>query len=241
MRLLKAVVAPVMAAVVLGGMMTSCTPPAFPLTPQALQSRGLKPGEGYIVATFHEVRVGDHSTMPPYGVDTHVSIEPPGSGTGLNVPGRVLLTPTVCTEGENPFMTGFRNHSDVLAIPVPAGSYEVTGWSMTASVMTSMVTVRNRLPMSVPFQVKPGEATYVGRLNGISFYGKNLLGLSVFGRGMVIVTDEFGQDQARIAKAYPSIKAGTIRHSGVPAGYQNEMKRIAQTPDESGWRKYLFH
>ncbi|MFD0892463.1 hypothetical protein KBB96_13640 [Luteolibacter ambystomatis] len=231
MRILKAIGGAAMAAV-FGGALVSCGPVNRPLTPAALQARGLKPGEGYIVATFQQKTVmpsGKMENLP--GAEASVTIKGPTDDT------RVWLEPYAQGPGQSVMVKGAR--SEVLAIPMPAGQYSVTGWSLIGQRMTATVSVSNRLPMNVPFEVKAGEATYVGRVNALTIVGRSLIGIPVFGHGFVIVTDRFAEDQSRIAKTYPTIKSSTIRRSNVPAGYLSEMKRIADTPEESGWKKFL--
>lgn len=205
----------------------------YALSPAAVQARGLKPGEGYIVATFQQgtVDLGTGKMTRSPGGEAIIGI------TGPTKDDYVSLRPAVSGPGEKPWIQG-ATPSEVLAVPVPAGNYAVSSWTLIGQAMTATVSVSNRLPFKAPFEVKPGQATYIGRVNAVSLVGKNLIGVPIFSRGLMVVTDEFAKDQSRIAKTYPTIKAATIRRSDVPARYQSEMKRISDTP-ESLWRKWL--
>ncbi|BCU75841.1 hypothetical protein [Luteolibacter sp. LG18] len=223
MRILKAIGGAVV-AVVMGGALVSCSTEGYPMTPEGLQARGLKPGEGYIVASFHETTVkpdGEVETHYPSSSRAQVWIKGPTGANDVTASLQSLQS----GNGGNPHFNGSRR-SEVLAIPMPAGRYSISGWRIDGGA----VLVSNRLPMDAPFEVKAGEATYVGRMNAITFIGRNLVGLPVFSRGLVLVTDDYEKDKARIAKTYPTIKASTIRRSNVPTEYLKEMKRVADTP-----------
>ena len=225
-----------MAGVVAAGlatMLSSCTFSKTPLTPQSVQIRGLKPGEGYIVSSFHTSGIDRSGNKQGAAPGNQVLIVGPGTGQWRSP--RTVLTPMVSDHRGNVLSHGFPKASEVLAIPVPAGDYEIVGWRVTGQAITANVTASNRLPIKVPFQVRAGEATYVGRVNALSIYGKNIFGMQVFAGGLVIITDEFAADQGRIADFYPSIPKSSIRKSDVPKLYMAEMKRVADTPDWTIW------
>jgi hypothetical protein len=226
MRISKAIGGAVM-AVVCSSSLVSCAT-HWALDPAAIQARGLKPGEGYIVATFRHATMDSKTqkiTNTPGGAPIVGIKKEPSSDQD----GSILLEPRVAKLNAMP---GTGAASDVVAIPVPAGDYAVTAWVMNGQAMTTTIQVTNRLPFKAPFQVKPGETTYLGRVNALTLTGPNRLGLTVFGTGLVMLTDDFPKDQPRIAQFYPSIKPATIHRSAVPAEYQKEMARIASTPEE---------
>ncbi|WP_193213655.1 hypothetical protein [Luteolibacter marinus] len=190
------------------------------LTREELQARGLKPGEGLIVGTF---RV---QTFNRDGEEVN------GSVSGIAIGGK---------GGEKGFRVSPGNFSktdETFAIPVPAGDYELNYWSITAMGYNQTMTVSNRLPMSVPFKVNAGEAAYIGRVDAISIYGKNIIQLPVFGQGMVVITDHYDAEAGRIARDYPLVPKNRIRRTDVPKGYLSEMKRIADTPQRTIWNMF---
>lgn len=213
-------------AISFGFGMSSCATVRNPVVPELAQK--LKPGEGLIVATFSSKGI-DRSgkEVPSQGA---ASVR--ASGIGSNKEVIVSILPQLATYERNPMlpMLAGTRPSDVIAIPVPAGGYEITGWAVSDRAVTADVIFTNRLPMKVPFQVRAGEATYVGRINSLSVYGRNLLGMKVPGEALVILSDDYPADAARIAKTYPSIRQSSIRKSNVPELYKSEMKRIANTP-----------
>jgi hypothetical protein len=208
---------------------TSCGNSHYPLNPQALQARGLKPGEGYIVGTFHSKAINRDGQGRNVGAWTSVNVR----GTGSNQNTYVGVVPIVMPVNRDPQIMGGGQESEVFAIPVPAGDYEVTGWRITGQAVTATVTVSNRKPLHVPFQVRAGEATYIGRSNALTITGKNILGMPVFGDGIVLMKDEFAQDQARLRKLYPSLRSAPIHRTNVPEVFMTEMKRVADSP--RGW------
>lgn len=193
---------------------TSCTTYSS-LSPETLKARGLKPNEGLIVGSFHS-RTINRDGEPVNG--TLMGTEVRGKNTGNNE-----------TFGIHPGQLGGESKS-VFAIPVPAGDYEINRWAITASGFNSTITASNRLPMRVPFQVRAGEAVYVGRMNSLAIYGKNLLGMPVFADGVIVASDQYQKDSAEISKTYPTIQRSKIRKSNVPAAYLKDMKRISDTP-----------
>lgn len=192
------------------------------LSPEELKARGLKPGEGLIVGSFHSRTINrDGETVD----GNLMGMEVRGKNSGNNE-----------TFGIHPGQLGGESKS-VFAIPAPAGNYEINRWAITASGYNSAITVSNRLPMNVPFQVRAGEAVYVGRMNSLAIYGKNLLRMPVFADGVIVASDEYQKDAAEISKTYPTIQRSKIRQSDVPANYRKEMKRIADT--STWWDKML--
>ncbi len=218
---------PRLAALSLAAGLSSCGNVVYPLDPPALQARGLQPGEGYIVATFRSDTIDRKGNPGSRGANATVIAN--GTG-GAAKDTAACLVPQMMPVNRDPYLMGGGKPSEVIAIPVPAGDYEITRWTMTGSGSSGPVTIMTRKPLHVPFQVRPGEATYVGSFHAIALTGRNLLGFPIFADGMILATNEYATDQGKIAKAYPSIKKATIKNTNVPATYLSEMKRIS---DES--------
>lgn len=237
MRILKAIGGAVM-AVVVGGGLASCSGvlgPRSPQSPAALQKRGLKAGEGYIVAAFDKVSVDRDGGSGPDRAVSYVRVGRAGT------PGSdfARLKPAVDTPVYNPVMPEGRP-SGVVAIPVPAGNYEITGWRVETNTGGGWIEISNRLPIRVPLQVTAGEATYAGHFRSIAVWGRNFIGVPVLANGAVLLSDDYAKDQTRISNHYHMIPPSTIRRSTAPAAYQAEMKRVAGTPrEEAFWKKWL--
>lgn len=215
------------AAVALGvtTLMSSCGSGLYPLDPPALQARGLQPGEGYIVATF-KGQVYDGKSKLGVSGPVPAEINMKGSGTAQGT--YASLVPFVMPVNRSPFLAGGGSASEEIAIPVPAGNYEITDWRITGNGSSGPVAVLNRKPMKVPFQVKAGEATYVGSYLALVQNGRNLFGFRIMVDGIILAEDKFASDQAAIAKKYPSIKKDRIRRSDAAKTYMSEMKRISE-------------
>jgi hypothetical protein len=208
--------------------LASCTTIRTPVTAERAASP--KPGEGFVTATFAAKGL-DHNGKD---VTPCRNVTLMAKGTGSNRSVLVNITPQVYRREQSPWIPlegfGGTRPSDELAIPLPEGDYEITGWSVRTWGMTAEVIFSNRLPMKVPFHVKAGETTYLGRINSLCILGKNLIGIPVPAAALVLMKDEYANDVPRITKSYPSIKRSSIKHSNVPKLYMDEMKRIADTP-----------
>ena len=209
---------------------SSCTILRNPVT--AERAAALRPGEGLVAATFaakgvnrsgQEVRAGGLVTVHAKGLGSNKSVQ-------------VSIRPEIWKKEQSQLVPlaafGGSEMSEVVAVPLPEGDYEITGWTVMDQAITANVIFSNRLPMKVPFHVKAGETTYLGRMNSLSIYGKNFIGLPVPGEAVVIITDQYPADVARISKRYPSIHRSSIRKSNVPQIYMTEMKRISNTPSK---------
>lgn len=206
---------------------SSCSSGLYPLDPPALQARGLQPGEGYIVATFRTESYKRNGEKSDRGATANVFTKGTAGAAKGSYP---MLVPVVMPFNRNPHLAGGGYPSEEIAIPVPAGDYEITGWSMTGMGSSGPVSFMNRKPLKVSFQVKPGEATYVGSYLSVAINGRNLLGFPIFVEGLILTKDDFAKDQARIAKKYPSIGKARIRNSDAAKSYMEQMKKMAETP-----------
>lgn len=220
------------AGLLLIGGLSSCSTTAYPVTPDLAKARGLKAGQGYIVGTFNVKSMTDSGGKIEKSPDVKVFAQ----GTGKNRTSSAILTPTVSPGGGNAVWSGGATSREVIAIPVAAGDYEITLWNVSEGSLY----FRNRLPMKVPFQVRPGEATYVGRVNSLNLYSTSnglLGGVQVLGAAAVLITDEYATDSARIARSYPNIGRDKIHRSNVPKVYREEVERISETPRK--WLEWL--
>jgi hypothetical protein len=121
---------PRLAALSLAAGLSSCGNVVYPLDPPALQARGLQPGEGYIVATFRSETVDRKGNPGSRGANATVIAN--GTG-GAAKDTAACLVPQVMPVNRDPYLMGGGKPSEVIAIPVPAGDYEITRWTMTGS------------------------------------------------------------------------------------------------------------
>lgn len=226
----KSLVISLSAVCVAFGLSSCATTTRYPLEPATIKARGLQSNEGYIVATFKEMTVTSQGGQGTQGGMCKVIV----NGVGGLKETKAELVPFVMPVNRMPNLSIGEYYSEVIAIPVPAGDYEINGWRLEGSVTNQLHSgtrlVKNRLPMKVPFRVKAGEATYVGHYLAVSISDKNLLNRATFADGFMLAKNDFSKDQARIAKYYPSIKNGAIRKSNAADVFMAEMKRIADVP-----------
>jgi hypothetical protein len=192
-----------------------------------MSKRGLKSGEGLIVGTYESVCIDrSHHAASSQVMNSFVRASAADRKDGTSV---IINNGT--SSGILDFIHVPQARPDgCFAIPVPAGNYEIDGWLMIANGYGATITVRNRLPLKVPFQVRAGEATYLGKVGAVSINGKNFLGMPVFAEGVILIGDQFDKDSRGIASTFPSIQRSQIHRSEVPQLYAKDMKRIADTP-----------
>jgi hypothetical protein len=130
---------------------SSCSIVRNSVTPE--RAAALKPGEGLAVATF-AYKSFDRSGQLAPGC-TRVTIRAKGLGANNSV--QAFITPEIFKKEQSELMPlagfGGTERSDVVAVPLPEGEYEITGWTIMATAVTAEVIFSNRLPMKVPFSV----------------------------------------------------------------------------------------
>jgi hypothetical protein len=201
------------------------------LSPEGIKERGLKSGEGYIVGSFNYVNFNDPGRIQPGVILRSSVVAQPENKSNRQ---RIIMDTNWPSKGMNWSLMRADN-PPYFAIPVAAGNYEVTNWY----VETYGMTVTNRLPMKVPFQVKAGEAAYIGKANVIALNGKNLLNTPIIMGAVVLITDDYEKDAKEISRAFPSINRSQIRKTNVPSSYLKEVKRISNTP-KNWWDAWLI-
>ncbi len=216
--------------------LVACSSIRSGLSPEALQKRGLKPGEGLIVGTYDFRSIGPKSLGGIGAIQScYVTAQPTDSGKKEQV---IISGARGNGEGLGIFGVGaFGINPGPFAIAVPAGNYEIVRWGISAPGYGGHVTVSNRLPMKVPFQVKANEATYVGKMVVVSRSGKNLIGLPVFAEGLVLMANQYETDANAISKTFPTIRRDQIKNTDTAKRYLLDMKRVAETPN--GWKQWL--
>ena len=199
----------------------SCTAPYRSLSPEALASRRLKPGEGLIIGKFVNKRSGGGPERGAAGEITVASVgQSPQVHVALNQRTRSVLSDPMAN------MISFPNDDGTFAIPVPAGRYEITNWRIQGTT----IDIYSRLPLHAGFAVEPGKASYVGRVNVVTSFGRTLIGLKVLGEGVVLVTDSSSEDIPAIVRSYPTIKRSQCVVSSAPKSYLQEIQRVLNTP-----------
>lgn len=204
------------------------------LSPEGLQARGIRPGEGYIVGSFHThfTNLGKKDWDPFLTMavqDGHSRIlarraKPEGSQ-------RVWIDNS-WPKASASFL-GRPRKGNCFLIPVPPGNYEITG--SVADPYNHSVTYETKAPISVPFQVRAGEATDVGAIHVCALFeqpGRAVI--SVPKVAIVLVADEHDRNVDLIRKTFPQIGQMKITRSDVPRRYMQELKRLSVT-EESWW------
>lgn len=205
------------------------------VSPEGLQARGIRPGEGYIVGSFHThfTNLGKKEWDPFLTMtvqDGHsrlVARREQSEGSQ-----RVWIDNT--WPKTSPSILGRPRKGNCFLIPVPPGNYEITGF--VADPYNHEVSYKPKAPISVPFQVRAGEATDVGAIHVCALFGQaGLAGVSVPKAAVVLVADEHDRNVVLIRKTFPQIAPMKITRSDVPRRYMQELKRLS-VARESWWK-----
>lgn len=94
----------------------------------------------------------------------------------------------------------------LLAIPIKAGDYELTNWTLYISQAGGYGYISpKKLPAPLPFTIQAGQITYLGNLHLNTITGKNFFGIVVpFGAYPVITNDE-QVDLNLLKNKYPNL------------------------------------
>jgi hypothetical protein len=117
----------------------------------------------------------------------------------------------------------------VFVLPLPPGSHAFTTWQ----VATQHVRYFPKSSPPLTFEVKAGEAIYLGNLNAHFGIGRNLLGIHVLSGGFIEVRDEFENDEAVLEQRYPQFKGRLVKallRLGPWLGATDELSEAIETP-----------
>ncbi len=221
-------------ATVVSLILLSCGNVEQGVSPEGLQARGIRPGEAYIVGSFHThvTNLGKKDWDPFVTMmvqDGHSRLmarraKPEGSQRvwiGNNWP------------KTSPSLLGRPRKGDCFLIPVPPGNYVIT--ESIADPYNHEVTYSTKAPISVPFQVRAGEATDVGAIHVSALFGQaGLARAPVPKAAVVLVAEDHDRNAALIRKTFPQIGPMKITRSDVPRRYMQELQRLSVTK-ESWW------
>jgi hypothetical protein len=205
------------------------------LSPEGLQARGIRPSEGYIVGSFHThvTNRGDKEWDPFLTMtlqDGHSRL----MARRAKSEGSQRVWIGNSWPKTSPSLLGRPRKGSCFLIPVPPGNYEITG--SVADPYNHSITYETKAPISVPFQVRAGEATDVGAIHVCALFEQSgLAGVSVPKAAIVLVADEHERNVALIRKTFPQIGPMKITRSDVPRRYMQELQRLSMTK-ESWWK-----
>ena len=95
---------------------------------------------------------------------------------------------------------------EVNAIKLAPGEYELYSFSVYQNGYPVETTYGPREPFSIPFTVRPQQATYLGEYLAIATYGENFFGMTVKGGPIFVVSNQQARDIAITKTEEPSIK-----------------------------------
>lgn len=213
----------------------SCSNYVQGVSPEGLQARGIRQSEGYIVGSFHS-HFTNHGKKD---WDPFLTIMVQDGNSGLlarraKPEGSELISINNGWPKDSPSLLGRPRKGNCFLIPVPPGNYEIT--ESVADPYNHEVLYKTKAPISVPFQVRAGEATDIGAIHVCALYQQaGLAGVSVPKAAIVLVADEHDRNVVLIRKTFPQIGRMKITRSDVPRRYMQELQRLSLTK-ESWWK-----
>ena len=98
----------------------------------------------------------------------------------------------------------------VLVHSLPPGEYEIYNFDIHFNGGTVQNHYGSRTEFSIPFSVKPGQATYLGNYQANGLTGKNFVGLSLPAGAVFLVTDRL-KSELPIAEVKTKAQLGTAQ------------------------------
>ncbi len=205
------------------------------VSPEGLQARGIRPSEGYIAGSFHT----HFTNLGKKDWDPFLTMMVQDGNSRLlarrtKSEGSELVSINNGWPKDSPSFLGRPRKGNCFLIPVPPGNYEIT--ESVADPYNHEVLYKTKAPISVPFQVRAGEATDVGAIHVCALFEQSgLAGVSIPKAAIVLVADEHDRNVALIRKTFPQIGQMKITRFDVPRRYMQELQRLSLTK-ESWWR-----
>ncbi|MDP0501484.1 MAG: hypothetical protein Q7P63_15430 [Verrucomicrobiota bacterium JB022] len=204
--------------------LTSCNPHQNPNAVQRGKATQLGATHGYVLAvlTVEEKRP---EGMLGITAKTFSAYSLHYRPVGGKHEGTLRFSPGGMYKSKNDFPDGL-GHVYLLALP--AGEYELYEYGFYEQYYNTSITHRS-LEFSMPFEVKPGEVTYIGRFNAKHTYAENMLGTVVLDSGYFIVEDAFEEDLAHAQEIYPEVNLDSARKA---KGYQEKIGKPILSPED---------
>jgi len=120
----------------------------------------------------------------------------------------------------------------LFVMALPAGDYEITGFSVVDSTWGGQVTYYPRTKFSIPFSVAEGKVNYLGEILMDRIHGPSLLGLRSSESVHFDISNKIERDRALFHEKYPNVSLSW--EVVVPrAGHSNPYFRIIEdaSPD----------
>ena len=119
----------------------------------------------------------------------------------------------------------------VFVIPLPAGEYTFDRFSFYLNEIMVEKWWRSEEGFDVPFEIKAGEATYIGEVRFNHLWGENILGMTLPGGCYVEAFDEFTRDSNLLRQQYPFLDKMPINRRSIRSDILHYYKLTDPLPE----------
>lgn len=119
---------------------------------------------------------------------------------------------------ENLADSGDPVRGSVKAYTLPAGKYRFYSFSIVQGQYGGYSSWEPNEDFSIPFTVRPGRATYLGRITMIPVGGRNIFGVPMLAGGVFEISSHPRRDLALFSGKYPGIDPGLIVKNQLRSG-----------------------
>ena len=127
-----------------------------------------------------------------------------------------------------------RVYGSVYATPLPAGTYEFYQFEVFDNRGTVQTTWRSTQEFSIPFEIQPGRAAYVGELMATTRFGRNLLGMTIAAGAYFDMRDAYERDRPLLDAKFPFLATVEAEDAGVVALFSTKGPAQEQLATEPG-------
>lgn len=108
----------------------------------------------------------------------------------------------------------------VFAIALPAGKYEFYQYYLLQNSGNVSSTFEARNEFSIPFEIRPGRATYIGEVRAVNRFERNLLGFRIAAGVRWRVHDAFTRDEPILKAKFPVLDGFPVDREVLSEGFE---------------------
>lgn len=121
----------------------------------------------------------------------------------------------------------------VFAIPLPAGSYHFYNyWIWMNGGSPASDYWKAKRDFAIPFEIRAGEATYIGEVVANHHFERSLLGIYIPHGAELVGSDRSDRDEALLAEKYPFLATMPVSKTLIADGLQEHFDEIRRRKAE---------
>ncbi len=109
------------------------------------------------------------------------------------------------------FPSNLSQSGQLLAVPLKAGSYEITHWTLYVPNGIGYRYINSKNLISHRFNINSGEVLYLGNLHLSAIYGQNIIGISIETGAKFKIKDKSKRDYLLAKEKYPQLSIMTFK------------------------------